>query len=247
MKKFIFLVVVLLLLASLERKHSMAIDFNHTVNQVVDFGAQSAVQLIQSKTIMFWIDLDTTTDGDFFGLSATDYANEVWDSYIESAKIKFFANFSTTNGIWQTNSSISTGRHHVAITYNYSSTSNDPIIYIDGVSVSISESSTPVGSYMTGTTNTFKIGAPTVLTYPFDGRMNNALVYNRILTAAEIADAYSSRLAIPDYRGLVFAPAIWAGGADGSTVTTIIDNITGASGAASASPVFKQDTYLTFK
>jgi hypothetical protein len=83
--------------------------------------------------------------------------------------------------------------------------------------------------------------------------MYSFLTYNRILTPAEILDAYNSRLAIPNYNGLVFAPDLQgaAGGvADGSTLAAgnvVRDHISGVSGVPTGSPVLRADNYLNYK
>jgi hypothetical protein len=81
----------------------------------------------------------------------------------------------------------------------------------------------------------------------------NCAIYNRILSPAEILDAYNSRLAIPNYNGLVFAPDLRgaAGGVvDGATLAAgnvIRDHISGASGVPNGSPVLVADNYLNYK
>ena len=87
-----------------------------------------------------------------------------------------------------------------------------------------------------------------------DGKIISVLVYNRILSASEILDAYNSRLAIPTYKGLVFAPLlVGAKGLqnfDGATLSAsnlLIDEINGITGTPSGNPVGRADTLLTLK
>ncbi|MEW6400816.1 MAG: hypothetical protein AB1649_03395, partial [Chloroflexota bacterium] len=89
-------------------------------------------------------------------------------------------------------------------------------------------------------------------TYPaIDGRIYSFLVYNRILSAAEIAEAYNSRLWIPNRNGLIFAPVLFGAKDlqtfDGATLAagnTITDHISGAIGTPAGSPVGWGDTVL---
>ncbi len=61
----------------------------------------------------------------------------------------------TTTGIWRTND-IAVGRHHLAVTYDRSSTANDPVIYLDGAAVTVVESVAPVSINTGG--DTVKLG-----------------------------------------------------------------------------------------
>jgi hypothetical protein len=80
------------------------------------------------------------------------------------------------------------------------------------------------------------------------------LIYNRILTPAEILEAYESRKAIPSYNGLVFAPHLSAAAGlttfDAATLAgsnVLRDFVTGAAGTPSGSPIGRADTYLTYE
>ena len=75
-----------------------------------------------------------------------------------------------------------TGWHHVA--YSFDDANNQHTIYIDGVAV-VNATVTNSISY-TGATNS-RIGSHMAGGYPFNGRIDDARVYNRALTAAEIA------------------------------------------------------------
>lgn len=169
-------------------------------------------------------------------------------------KIYFGSHFSTTNGLWTTNSALSTGTlYQIAITYDGGATTNDPIIYINGASVAITESLTPAGTYRTGIGTDYYISTPITDRAP-DAYIFADLTYNRILSATEILDAYNSRLAIPTRRGLVFAPNLCGAAGlqtfGGSTLTasnTIVDNISGAIGTPNGSPVGVADTFLTYE
>jgi hypothetical protein len=62
--------------------------------------------------------------------------------------ILFYRGFDSVRGLWYTPAySISLDQwYHITVTYDDTSDSNDPIIYINGVSQSITEDNTPVGS-----------------------------------------------------------------------------------------------------
>lgn len=236
----------------------MAIDFTHTNAERVDFGSLASVKGLQNKSVLVWVNADSATSGgDFVGANPTSVAaDEFWSFFFETTngKLGFFANFNTTDGRWLSSSGLSNGVNFLAVTYNYTSTSNDPILYVQGVPVSITEGSTPAGSYLTGTNSALRVGAVFGTSFPScDGKLLSLCIYNRILSSAEIADAYASRLVIPTYRGLVFAPNLMgaAGGVvDGGTLGStnyITDIVSGTRGTPSGSPVLRADTHLTME
>lgn len=230
----------------------MAVEFTNTLNQRINFGTIASARLLQQKTFLNWVYLDNM-GGDVLRLSPVGATDEEWGISIPAApvaledKLFFYADWSGAQGQWRSTNALTTGVHLLGITYDYGSTSNDPVMYVDGLSVAVTEVATPSGSYRTGTDNSLRISD----TFSFDGILYSSLIYNRIMTATEILDAYNSRLFIPTYNGLVFAPNLnGAAGAikDGDTLAagnTIRDLISGADGVPNASPVFKNNTVLT--
>jgi hypothetical protein len=91
----------------------------------------------------------------------------------------------TTNGNWETNQICTLGTwFNIAITYNYSSTANDPIIYVNGSSVAITKITTPSGAF--ANINNFFIGNTPALPRSLDGYISDFRSFNSILTATEI-------------------------------------------------------------
>ncbi|MDO8728838.1 MAG: LamG domain-containing protein [bacterium] len=98
----------------------------------------------------------------------------------------------TTNGAWITaNDTLGfNGWHHVAVTYDYSSTANDPKLYLDGTFIASSEFATPAGTKATGETETLNIGNRNNLQRTWNGLIDDVRVYNRALTGDEIKRLY---------------------------------------------------------
>lgn len=234
----------------------MALQFSEaTTAQRIEYPANTAIQNLGTRTIMFWVNMTSYGAGITHTIASlkrgTPATDEDWSIFYPSATgLRFTVSFSTFAGIWDITTS--TGLKHIAITYNSGSTANDPIVYVNGASVAVTEVLAPSGTLLTGTNTNLLIGAGNNASYtPFTGQLLSFAIYNRILTATEIADAYNSRKAIPDLRGLVFAPQLIAGGAAGSGGTlaagnTIPDMINGGLGVPNGSPLFVQDTYLNF-
>ncbi|MFO0941658.1 MAG: LamG-like jellyroll fold domain-containing protein, partial [Pirellulales bacterium] len=77
-----------------------------------------------------------------------------------------------------------TGWHHVALTFN--DTGNAAILYLDGVQVA-STSTTDSIAYTQGANSFIGKHGNGQTTYDFSGSIDDARVYNRVLTAAEVA------------------------------------------------------------
>lgn len=170
--------------------------------------------------------------------------------------IAFFTynNTGALNGVWRTNTNAFSYAtpFDLAVTYDATSTANAPVIYINGSPVTVNVDTAPLS--VNAMTNFKEIYMATAgAGGRFYGTIISSLVYNRILAASEIAEAHNSRLAVPTYRGLVFAPLlIGATGLqtfDGSALTTsnkIVDQISSALGTPGGSPVGQADQYLTY-
>lgn len=235
------------------------IKFSETFPQYINFGNGFRTGL-SSRTVLWWAYFDAFTTSVIHGVAwvATPPTDEQFYSFTSSGapvgNLSVVAKFSGSTATWRTNSAYSTtGQwYQFGITYNNTSTANDPIIYVNGAAVAITETTAPSGTYNTGSTSqTFITGASGGNT--INGKTAGLCVYNRILTATEIADAYASRKAIPTYQGLVFAPNLLGAAGlqtfDGTTLAagnTIADSISGALGTPTGSPVGRGDIYLNY-
>ena len=79
--------------------------------------------------------------------------------------------------------------HHLVITYNNDSVTNDPIIYLDNISQELTEVTTPIGTRVadTGSSIFGNIGSGGGA---FDGYLAQYRYYNRILTPTEVTGLY---------------------------------------------------------
>ena len=158
--------------------------------------------------------------------------------------IEFRANFSTNDGIWTASTTDASGIW--AISYNGSSTANDPVIYCNGVSLTVTEGSTPSGTYQSPATRidigfTGSIGGTSV-------SVQDVRIYNVIKTAAQVAAIANEDIFTDqniDESGLVFhVPFTMCKGLTystyaGSTLAAaneFIDRVNGYIGVPSGSP-----------
>ncbi|MGI9296632.1 MAG: LamG domain-containing protein [Gammaproteobacteria bacterium] len=87
---------------------------------------------------------------------------------------------------WVTTSSeVSPGTDYcLVVTYDGTNDANDPVFYVNGVSVAITEDRAP--NNITGSTVDGSIGSTAAQDRPLDGRIDEARYYNRVLTAAQV-------------------------------------------------------------
>ncbi len=139
-----------------------------------------------------WLDADSDGEGNAGRIFDKGWALFVGGESAGAMELTFRHPFSTTNGTWKTDSldiSINT-THHVVVTYNRSDVANDPIIYIDGVAVGITESDTPVGTATTDAGVDLFLGNRSAADRTFDGHLDELALYSDILTAAEVLEHY---------------------------------------------------------
>lgn len=233
----------------------MTIDFSYTLSQQINFGNLSFLAGLTSKTIMFryYLDAYPAATATILRLRNVDGTDEGFQIDIgTTGKLGFVGLTFSTAGLWSATSAVLALNtwNNVAITYNKSSSANDPIIYVKGSSVAITESVSPSGGAVTGTGGIFFMGGSGT-TRAADAKIEGLCIYNRVMTSAEIQSAISTRLMIPAWSGLVFAPNLNgpAGGlADGATMAagnTIRDIVSGATGTPSGSPVFRNNNILS--
>lgn len=95
--------------------------------------------------------------------------------------------WSTGTGTWSVNGGgvTATGTwNHVVITYDSTSTSNDPVIYINGVSQTVTEIATPSGTANTNT-DPYHIGNLGAQSRVFDGQIADFAIWSRLLSGGE--------------------------------------------------------------
>ncbi|MGH1404636.1 MAG: LamG domain-containing protein [Alphaproteobacteria bacterium] len=119
-----------------------------------------------------------------------------WHSQGTSQQVIFAHAFSGGTGQWSVadGSVPLTTWTHVAITYDSSSSGNDPVFYINGSSVSVSEDSTPSGSAVSDAVNPITFGSRQGGAGNFfTGRIDDTRIFHTTLSASEIQGLYICR------------------------------------------------------
>ncbi|MBC8552320.1 MAG: LamG domain-containing protein, partial [Candidatus Brocadiales bacterium] len=129
------------------------------------------------------LDKDANSDGWICGIRGESGGN---------VQIYFLRRFDGTSGEWWSPVTIPIGAAvKGVIVYDEDSVANDPVIYINGVSVAVTEQSTPVGTAIDDTAENLLIGNNTAGARTFDGEIGEVMIGNFAPTAAEVKDLVS--------------------------------------------------------
>ena len=171
--------------------YSKARQFNDLLTDYVDLGSPSSLDDTTQKTIEMWVKLNALTgSGNSLGshlinkgswFIATDPANN---------RMIFAQNFSTTNGRWSF-PLITTGAwHNIFITYDSSSTANNPVVYVDGVLQTVTRYSTPAGTKVADASSNLYLGRDPANDRRVNGIIDEVRISNSIRTADEAVNSY---------------------------------------------------------
>lgn len=177
----------------------IAIKFSGVVSSqnAVQFGIVPRIASLSQFTITAWVYITSLSSNFPIMSNYGGVSGGGWYWFIfTNGKIDFRHQFTTQDGIWDSTSDIFSSRlnawHHIALSFNNSSAASDPVLYVDGASVSITESTTPSGVAQLAPTSQFMLGnmkaSGDILAYSFQGLQKDVRVYDRILSAEEIAE-----------------------------------------------------------
>lgn len=164
------------------------------VNQQISIGTVAAFGNQATRTISTWIKPSgLTTYRGIVGAGVGSFqicSNDGTDCPGTTGRLVYYHTFSGTDGKWilGVDSVKANEWAHVVVTYDRSSTSNDPVIYVNGVSQSVTELTTPTGTADSEVSFNVSIGYDG---YAYAmGAIDDVRIYNRVLSAAEIAGLY---------------------------------------------------------
>lgn len=190
----------------------MAYDFDGSGDYITINKGSAATDLsVISYSFWFAKDSHATTFKEVFWSGGSWSAN--YHSFVQTNPapwLAFTANWTSAEAVWYI-AIPDTNWHNHVITYSFSSTTNNPLWYQDGVSQTVTEAIAPSGTAgYASDDGTLTIGAYDDGSAEYaDGKIAELAIWNRELTAAEAAilGIGFSPLFIPN--GLVFyAPMI---------------------------------------
>ena len=160
-----------------------------SADTVINCGSDSTLDAITTVTLAAWVKADGY--GETSGGRIIDKGHKLL-LVSSTEKLRFIHLFSGTNGDWTSDSNALTldAWHFVVVTYDNTSTSNAPVFYIDGQSVTVNEDAAPTGTADSDAGQDFKIGNNWNATITFDGHICEAMVFDRILSAEEVQRMY---------------------------------------------------------
>ncbi len=171
----------------------------------VDADSDSSIDNVfdDGGTFSAWVYTNSDGEGDSgrIGTKRTDATNgwEVITNWESSGAVRLAFNhgFNTQVGQWySTNREITLNDWtHIAVTYDNSSTSNIPSLYVNGTSVVITEVTAPSGTRNDDNTYSLFIGNTNTGSRTFDGMIDEVKVYNFTLTADQIKVDYNQSMA----------------------------------------------------
>jgi hypothetical protein len=224
-------------------------------NDDVDCQSGSAIDNIFSGggTVTAWIKAfgyGESNAGRIASKSSSGSNESGWNWYLHSSdEMGFIRGFSGTNGTWYTTEdsfSLASGEGEneygkwifVAVTYNEDSTGNDPVMYINGDSITVNKTATPTSSAGSDAGQNLHIGSRQTDRY-FDGLIGSLTLYSDIRTASEIATEFLN--GYPDFADANFA-ASWHLNEGTGTVTRSYQQTLGKDGTISGATWVK-DVY----
>ncbi|QQR78675.1 MAG: LamG domain-containing protein [Candidatus Moraniibacteriota bacterium] len=172
------------------------------VDDYVNAGVSAVLDDIATLSTCAWINPRSAGEiysgSDRFGGIVTEGIPGGWffmtTNVYGSVRLLFYVYFSGTDGAWYPTSDtipLNTWTH-VCFTYNNTSASNDPVLYINGASVSLTEDSTPTGTVDSNAGSELHIGTNDVTDQVFDGLIDDVRVYDTALTQTQVTELYRS-------------------------------------------------------
>ena len=146
------------------------------------------------------------------------------------------SDWSTTDGTWNSScgSLVDDSWYSIAASYNGSSNTNDPTLYINGISTSIAVEVNGSGTLVTAA-NEVLVGNTDDTARTFDGQINFVQIWNRSISAVEMAEAHFRPGLIAD--GLIHFYSIWGDTSEKDLGTRANDlAVTEAAVSSSGSP-----------
>lgn len=240
----------------------MPIDFLDGADYV-DFGTPAQLANLSTFTTMAWLRLDDWGHGaNAFGWLFGNYNSAKeggWQLFVENSvftqALWFNYWWDTTIPSWIADNVLSLATlTHVALTYDNSSTANNPAIYVNGVSKAVTRQTAPVGSIEDDSDCDYYLGNQVeTKNRSIDGKLGDWRIYDTILSASDIFDIYNMKsfrlhAPYPIFRimGIGAAGLQEYDGASLGATNYIIDDIEGVQGTPSGNPVGVADTWLAY-
>lgn len=162
----------------------MAFDFTNAAAELVTANATTPA----TATWAAWIFQNASPTANQRIFSKENSGSTTLDDLIcpSGGTVILNAKFTVTSGQWSCPSPATGAWHHVAVTYDNSLAANAPVMYVDGVSQTVTTAIPAVGAY-SSFADLWRVGNRGNHDRSFKDFLAEAAMWNRILTADEIA------------------------------------------------------------
>ena len=168
------------------------LDFDGTDDSLIVAPSDSINNLFATGGTMLFVGVPDSDGGGNFGRIIDKTPNGlnvfVQNEVTTTLQPRMTVPFSTTSGDWKTTANsvdLDVG-NIIAMTYDGSATTNNPAFTINGEAEAETETSAPVGTIKDDSANSLYIGNNSFFNRGFDGGFAELLIYDRVLSAAEI-------------------------------------------------------------
>ena len=176
-----------------------AIDFDGA-DTVVNAGSDASLDNIWDGGGTFSIWVNPRSDGESDAGRILGKGLQGWVCYCRAESggflgIQFYVDFDGGDGSWRSPIVIPINEDtNIIVTYDSDSVGNVPTIYINGVPISLITVSSPIGTRLTDAGSSFMIGDRASGAVGFDGKQDEPILYDRILTPQKVRALYAEGL-----------------------------------------------------
>lgn len=171
----------------------MARDFDGNNDNLTNDNGFTALVNIAAQTVGAWI-FKRTSGGDCiiqFSTASGTGTNRRIASLETNAGSPFtlqsVSNASVQLGAWSSNGTVALNvRTHICVTLDLSSTSNDPVFYVNGAVSGTTETITPSGTFTVSDVDSVRMGERAEATSDYDGLAEHAFCADSIFSAEEV-------------------------------------------------------------
>lgn len=170
----------------------MARDFDGA-NDRVGMGSDASIDSFVTQSVACWAVVDSIPTGSNAQILGKN-GNSQWALEVgaNDRDVVWFRKWNTgSSGLWISN--MSTGLPfadgalvHVVVVHDGGSTANDPTIYVDGASVSVTELSAPSGTLVSDSAQNLASGSRDDNNDDYDGRISHLVYANALWDAAQV-------------------------------------------------------------
>ena len=158
-------------------------------------------------TVVAWVKRDgAALAGNVWHILSHGGSTQGWIVYLQGASypLRFDVYTSATTGAWQTTvGTTTTDPYHVAVTFDFGALGNLPLLYLNGAPATRSPVSTPTGTFKNDVL-AYYIGADPGNLHGANGKIQGVALWDRVLSAAEIATVHARGVFAVDHTGLRF-------------------------------------------